>query len=54
MKKIYNAPTFYVEEMDAATMMAVSGFNENLNETGGEGSNALSKEKGDWNIWEEE
>ena len=50
MKK-YNAPAMQVEEAQAAQMLAESLA---INSTTVDGSNALTKENEDWDIWGEE
>ena len=50
MKK-YICPALQVEEAQAAQMLAES---LKLSNTTVDGSQALTKEDGDWNIWNEE
>ena len=44
MKKIYLTPQIEVEKVETSGMLAVSGFDEVLDETGGDGPDALSRE----------
>ncbi|MBO4464716.1 MAG: hypothetical protein J5797_11085 [Prevotella sp.] len=44
MKKKYIEPVTAVYEVKTAGMIAVSGFEESLGNTGGSGSGALSRE----------
>ena len=51
MKKTYLIPTIQVEEAQAAQMLAES---LNISNTPVDGSQALTKEDYDWDIWGEE
>ena len=51
MKKTYLMPAMQVEEAQAASMLAES---LKLSNPTVDGSQALTKEDDDWNIWDEE
>ena len=51
MKKTYLIPALKVEEALAAQMLAES---LTISDTTVDGSSALTKEDGDWQIWEDE
>ena len=51
MKKMYISPALSIEEAQAAQMLAES---LRLSDTTVDGSQALTKEDDDWNIWDEE
>ena len=51
MKKMYICPALSIEEAQAAQMLAES---LKLSDTTVDGSQALTKEDDDWNIWDEE
>ena len=51
MKKTYMMPAIQVEQAMAAQMLAES---LPISDTTVDGSNALTKEDNDWNIWNEE
>ena len=51
MKKMYISPALSIEEAQAAQMLAES---LRLSNTTVDGSQALTKEDDDWNIWNEE
>jgi hypothetical protein len=51
MKKTYLMPAMQVEQAMAAHMLAES---LPISDTTVDGSNALTKEDNDWNIWNEE
>ena len=42
MKKIYESPNTVIVKIETSAIMVVSGFNQSLDETGGNGSDALS------------
>ena len=44
MKKIYLTPELLVVKIQTSGMLAVSGFNEGLDEVAGNGSDALTRE----------
>ena len=47
MKKIYQNPTIYVVNIKTQSLMQdVSGFEKTLNSNGGDGSSALSRQRG--------
>lgn len=49
MKKTYITPALQVDEAQVQNLMAVS---LQINTTEVDGSAALSKEEGDWDIWD--
>ena len=51
MKKMYISPALSIEEAQAAQMLAES---LKLSDTTVDGSQALTKEDDDWNIWDED
>lgn len=54
MKKIYIQPTTQVLVVEQQTICAISDFNQEKGETAISGDQALSKERGDWDIWGDE
>jgi hypothetical protein len=57
MKKIYQTPaTIIVKVRPSSAMMAVSGFNETLDTTGDDGSDALVKGGGrnNFSVWNDD
>ena len=49
MKKVYQNPTIYVVNIKTQSLMqdaSVSGFERSLNSNGGDGSSALSRQRG--------
>jgi hypothetical protein len=42
MKKIYESPNTVIVKIETSAIMVLSNYDENLNDTGADGSNALS------------